>query len=76
MFGVKWFSAIINPPEAAILAVGALDDKLALTGSGVVAVPAVNLTLSSDHRIIDGAVAARFLAALKRRIEDPAAWRT
>ena len=76
MYGVKSFSAIINPPEAAILAVGALDERLALRDAGVVAVPTVNLTLSSDHRIIDGVVAARLLAALKRRIEDSAAWRT
>ena len=72
MFGVKSFSAIINPPEAAILAVGAVGDKLVLAESGVVAQPTTTLTLSSDHRIIDGQLAARFLAALKERLERPA----
>jgi len=74
MYGVKWFSGIINPPEAAILAVGALEDKLVLTGSGLAATPSLTLTLSSDHRIIDGQLAARFLKALKDRIESPEAW--
>ena len=69
MYGVKWFSAVINPPEAAILAVGAIEDRLALTTSGIVARPTVTLTLSCDHRIVDGALAARFLSAVKRRLE-------
>jgi len=72
MFGVKSFSAIINPPEAAILAVGAIEEKLVLDESGVVAQPTVTLTLSSDHRIIDGQLAAQFLAALKERLESGA----
>jgi pyruvate dehydrogenase E2 component (dihydrolipoamide acetyltransferase) len=70
MFGVKSFTAIINPPEAAILAVGAIEDKLVLRDTGVVAVPTLTLTLSSDHRVIDGALAASFLKALKERIES------
>lgn len=70
MYGVKSFSAIVNPPEAAILAVGAVEDKLVLVGSGVAAVPTLTLTLSSDHRVIDGDVAARFLKALKDRLES------
>jgi len=70
MFGVTWFSAIINPPEVAILAVGAIQDRLALTAAGVVAVPILALTMSSDHRVVDGALAARFLQALKNRLES------
>jgi pyruvate dehydrogenase E2 component (dihydrolipoamide acetyltransferase) len=73
MYGVKWFSAIINPPEAAILAVGAVEDKLVLGGSGVTTQPTVTLTLSSDHRIVDGELAARFLRAVKERLENPEA---
>jgi pyruvate dehydrogenase E2 component (dihydrolipoamide acetyltransferase) len=69
MYGIKSFTAIINPPEAAILAVGAIEDKLVLAESGAVAVPALTLTLSADHRIIDGDLAARFLKALKERLE-------
>jgi pyruvate dehydrogenase E2 component (dihydrolipoamide acetyltransferase) len=70
MYGVRSFTAIINPPEVAILAVGALEDKPILTRSGIVAVPTLILTLSSDHRIIDGDLAARFLRALKGRLEN------
>ena len=70
MFGAKSFTAIINPPEAAILAVGAIEDKIALRGSEVVAVPTLALTLSCDHRLLDGALAARFLKALRERLES------
>ena len=70
MFGIKSFTAIINPPEVAILAVGAIEDKLVLTGAGVAAVPTLTLTLSSDHRLIDGALAARFLKAMRERLES------
>jgi len=71
MFGVKSFTAIINPPEVAVLAVGAIEDKLVLRDGSVAAVPTLSLTLSCDHRVIDGALAARFLQALKRRLETP-----
>jgi len=70
MYGVKWFSAIINPPEAAVLAVGAIEDRLVLTPSGTAARPTLTLTLSSDHRVVDGVLAARFLGAVKRRLEE------
>ena len=69
MYGVKWFTAIISPPEVAILAVGALADQLAVGAEGVVAVPTLTLTLSSDHRVIDGRLAARFLKAVKDKLE-------
>ncbi|MEI6500083.1 MAG: 2-oxo acid dehydrogenase subunit E2, partial [Armatimonadota bacterium] len=72
MFGVKSFTAIINPPEAAILAVGAIADKLVLRETGVAAVPTLTLALTCDHRLLDGALAACFLQALRQRLESPA----
>lgn len=69
MYGVKSFTAIINPPEAAILAVGGISDRLVLCDGQVVAVPTATLTLSCDHRLIDGALAARFLKAVRERLE-------
>ncbi|MFN2328370.1 MAG: 2-oxo acid dehydrogenase subunit E2 [Chromatocurvus sp.] len=72
MFGVDEFDAIINPPQAAILAVGATERRPIERADGSWGgYTALTLTLSSDHRIIDGAVAARFLAALKGFIETP-----
>ena len=61
--------AIVNPPQVAILALGAFRDRLFLDGDRLVARPTARLTLSGDHRAIDGADAARFLAELRRRIE-------
>jgi pyruvate dehydrogenase E2 component (dihydrolipoamide acetyltransferase) len=69
MYGVKFFTAIINPPESAILAVGGIEDKLVLTPRGISAIPNMTLTLSSDHRVIDGGLAAQFLAALRDRLQ-------
>lgn len=72
MFGIDEFDAIINPPQAAILAVGGTERRpLERADGSWGAYTAITLTLSSDHRIIDGAVAARFLAALKGFIETP-----
>ena len=71
MFGVTAFSAIINPPQAAILAVGA-GAKRPVVKNGELAVATVmTCTLSADHRAIDGALAAQFMSTLKRVIEDP-----
>lgn len=71
MFGVEHFTAIINPPEGAILAVGAaVPEPVAIDGAVVVR-SRMRLTLSADHRIIDGALAARFLAALAELLEHP-----
>jgi pyruvate dehydrogenase E2 component (dihydrolipoamide acetyltransferase) len=73
MFGVRQFDAIINPPQAAILAVGAARREKLLTKSGAESVATVvTLTMSCDHRAIDGALGARFLKALKEIIEAPA----
>jgi pyruvate dehydrogenase E2 component (dihydrolipoamide acetyltransferase) len=71
MYGVDAFSAIVNPPQAAILAVGRIVDRvLAVNGQPVVQ-PAMLLTLSCDHRALDGARAAQFLGALADLIEEP-----
>lgn len=71
MFGIEQFTAVINPPESAILAVGAAQDELKLDGEKVVARKILRVTLSADHRSIDGAVAARFLQQLKAIVEQP-----
>ncbi|WP_019928612.1 dihydrolipoamide acetyltransferase family protein [Nocardia sp. BMG111209] len=71
MFGVEQFTAVINPPESAILAVGGATDELRLDGGTVVARKILRVTLSADHRAIDGAVAARFLQQLKSLLENP-----
>lgn len=76
MFGVDRFTAIINPPESAILAVGRIAKRAVVaegaTGDSVVVRPTVALTLSADHRVLDGAVAARFLQDVVRALESPA----
>jgi pyruvate dehydrogenase E2 component (dihydrolipoamide acetyltransferase) len=71
MFGIEAFTAIINPPESAILAVGKIVDTPVSTEDGIELRPMMNLTLSADHRVVDGATAARFLAELKTTLENP-----
>ncbi|HEX4833553.1 MAG TPA: dihydrolipoamide acetyltransferase family protein [Trebonia sp.] len=71
MFGVEDFTAIINPPEAAILAVGATTREPAVVGDEIVPRYRMRYTMSSDHRVIDGALAARFLKTLTELIESP-----
>jgi pyruvate dehydrogenase E2 component (dihydrolipoamide acetyltransferase) len=70
MFGVDYFTAIINPPECAILAVGAVMDKAVVINKIVTAVPMMQVVLCSDHRIIDGVLAAQFLKSLKEYLEE------
>jgi len=73
MYGVDHFFAIINPPEAAILAVGAIETKPVVNVAGqVVAGKVMNITLSCDHRVVDGAVGAKFLGTLKDLLQHPA----
>ena len=73
MFGVEHFTAIINPPNSAILAVGAAIEKPVVRGGELVVGNELSATLSLDHRVIDGAMAARYLKTLKELIENPAA---
>ena len=71
MFGIREFAAVINPPQAGILAVGA-GEKRPVVKDGALAIATImSCTLSGDHRVIDGAVGARFLAAFKGLVEDP-----
>uniref|UniRef100_UPI00082C7437 dihydrolipoamide acetyltransferase family protein n=1 Tax=Actinomadura kijaniata TaxID=46161 RepID=UPI00082C7437 len=71
MFGIKEFSAIINPPEAAILAVGAVRDEPVVKDGQIVPGKRMAITLSVDHRAADGATGARFLATLAELLENP-----
>jgi pyruvate dehydrogenase E2 component (dihydrolipoamide acetyltransferase) len=74
MYDVESFTAIINPPESAILAVGAIiPTPVASADRQVVVRDQMKLTLSSDHRALDGAIAARFLQQLKQLLEQPMA---
>ena len=72
MFGVEQFSAILNPPQAAILAVGATADRPVAQDGQVVVAPMMTVTLTVDHRAVDGAPAADFLRTVKTFLEDPA----
>lgn len=72
MFGVEHFEAIINPPQAAILAVGAAIEKPVVRGGQVVVGREMVATLSADHRVVDGATAAAYLQTLRNNLENPA----
>jgi pyruvate dehydrogenase E2 component (dihydrolipoamide acetyltransferase) len=74
MLDVENFTAIINPGESAILAVSSTIRKPVVRGDEVVARPVLKLTLSSDHRLIDGATAARFINSIKNKLEDNGLW--
>jgi pyruvate dehydrogenase E2 component (dihydrolipoyllysine-residue acetyltransferase) len=71
MFGIDEFTAIINPPEGAILAVGAMSPKPVARNDEIVIRQMMHVTMSCDHRVIDGATGARFLQTLKRILENP-----
>jgi pyruvate dehydrogenase E2 component (dihydrolipoamide acetyltransferase) len=71
MYGVGTFTAVINPPEVAILAVGAVAPAPVVMDGDVAVRSLMTPTLSIDHRVVDGAVGAEFLAALKEALEDP-----
>ena len=72
MFGIKDFTAVINPPHAAILAVGAGEKRAVASGDKVEVATVMSVTMSCDHRVIDGATGARFLQSFKQFIEEPA----
>jgi len=71
MFGIEEFTAIINPPNACILAVGAIRDVPVVKNGEVVPGKRMKVTLSSDHRVVDGAKAAKFLNTLRQMLENP-----
>jgi pyruvate dehydrogenase E2 component (dihydrolipoamide acetyltransferase) len=73
MFGIHEFTAVINPPEAGILAVGAVVETPVVEDGQVTIRPRMRITMSCDHRVIDGALGARFLATLRGMLEEPAA---
>ncbi len=74
MYKVDAFSAIITPPQAAVLAVGAASDRVVAVNGQPTVRPMMTLTLSSDHRVVDGARAAAFLGELADAISEPEKW--
>ncbi len=71
MFGISHFAAIVNPPQAGILAVGAGEQRAVVKNGALAIATMMTVTLSVDHRVIDGALAAEWLASFKRTMEDP-----
>ena len=71
MFGIDRFTAIVNPPQAAILAVGRVVRRAEVTDDAIEIRPVAALTLTADHRVLDGATAARFLATIRSALEHP-----
>jgi pyruvate dehydrogenase E2 component (dihydrolipoamide acetyltransferase) len=71
MYGVEAFNAIINPPEPGILAIGGIFEKPVVADGKLTIGTRMNVTLSADHRVVDGAVGAEWLQELKRRLENP-----
>jgi pyruvate dehydrogenase E2 component (dihydrolipoamide acetyltransferase) len=72
MFGIEQFVAVLNPPQVAILAVGSSAESVVVRDGAFTAVPLMTMTLTCDHRAIDGAVGADFLRTLKQLVESPA----
>lgn len=76
MFGIKHFAAVINPPQACILAAGGVEERVVVNPDPEAAeqfkvAKFMSVTLSCDHRVVDGAVGAKWLQAFKSRMEDP-----
>ena len=71
MYGIKEFTAVINPPQGAILAIGSGEKRPVVDGNSISIATIMNVTLSCDHRVIDGAVGAQFLTNFKKTIETP-----
>jgi pyruvate dehydrogenase E2 component (dihydrolipoamide acetyltransferase) len=71
MFGIKRFTAVVNPGESTILALGAIEDRVVYRQGGIQVRKMMTLTLSVDHRLVDGAVGAQFLAAIRDALEAP-----
>jgi len=71
MFGIKTFSSIINEPQGAILSVGAGEQRAVVKNGQLAVATVMSVTLTCDHRVVDGAIGAEFLMAFKAFIEDP-----
>jgi pyruvate dehydrogenase E2 component (dihydrolipoamide acetyltransferase) len=71
MYGIKDFTAVINPPQSSILAVGTGEERAVVRNGQIVAATMMSVTLSCDHRAIDGALGAELLVAFKKLIENP-----
>jgi pyruvate dehydrogenase E2 component (dihydrolipoamide acetyltransferase) len=71
MYGIKDFTAVINPPQSSILAVGTGEERAVVRKGQIVAATMMSVTLSCDHRAIDGALGAELLVAFKKLIENP-----
>ena len=71
MFGIDQFTAIINPPEAGILAIGGVEEKPVVIDGQLEVRQRMRVTMSCDHRVIDGATGARFLQTVRQYIENP-----
>jgi pyruvate dehydrogenase E2 component (dihydrolipoamide acetyltransferase) len=71
MFGIREFAAVINPPQGGILAIGAGEQRPVVKAGALAIATVMSCTLSGDHRVVDGAVGAEFLAAFKKLVEDP-----
>ena len=72
MYGIESFTPIINQPEVAILGVNTMEDKVVVRNGEMVIRPIMNLSLTADHRVVDGSVAAQFLQRVKALMENPA----
>ena len=72
-YGVDWFQAILNPPQSIILATGQIAKRATVVNDSICVCPTVVLSLSVDHRVLDGVAAANFLSRVKKLIEDPRA---
>jgi pyruvate dehydrogenase E2 component (dihydrolipoamide acetyltransferase) len=73
MYGIREFAAVINPPQAGILAVGAAEQRPVIKDGALASATMMTATLSADHRLVDGATGAQLLAAFKRYVEEPVA---
>ena len=71
MFGMRNFTAVINPPQSAILAIGAGEERAVVRDGKVIVANIMTVTMSCDHRVIDGALGAKFLAILVEQLEHP-----
>ena len=72
--GVDWFTPVLNPPQCAILGVGRVRRAALPIGDAILARDVATMVLSFDHRVLDGAPCARYLAELRRLLEAPAEW--